>query len=720
MSLRYGNKFWYALSESVGTRMDASPRDLDLTPSGTLGTIIGPGGRTMCDFGAAGNNSLSRADQAELLFGGDWSISMWIRPTSLSGTMGLLSKRPTSGSATGQELSLMLSGGTFSVTLQNAAGTGVTTIGAGVQPTVDVWSHWVVTFDRDGGVNGAGRIEIWRNGASVFATSLVASQTPAAPSVFDPASSRPLLLGMHTASVHPYRGGMGLVGGWDRVLTAAEIALLYGGASGGGLDWPEFATGANTFSVVTGRVRNEPVMRRWLAAAKGDLGAVKTAAMLLSNSSAAFSDTPEPRTGQIHGFKVWARSRAGNEHATGYKPSFVASAQGWWGANDEEYGNVSPGSAHNGGTNQWRIDGGTAYQNGLLTPSCTITNHAGRYSRWANGDSAFYSGAQIGHCISRNAPMGLVGAARRAWITYATQAANGGSIRPVARSFGTGTVMGQAAALISTQTGADAVAHAFCDFTNTDAARDVSINPLGLGDTVAGEICLLGAQVEDAARTSGWSLHLGHGLGGQSMRTYAIWAGAGDVPPSTPPKVGVPATQLQFLLAQAIRLQSNGDHPRLLLIINERLNSRQEALASVGPLKYADGDSPEAYYDSLEEVYTRWLAAWTAVTGAATGLDVLIIGDHPVAGDAEMERYMEAMFDFASDRNCACANIDRLTSAAEIAALGHFAVGNTDLAHMERAGYEMVMARQLDQLLRGDRLSQGTSTIVPLIAGGAL
>ena len=214
----------WPLDESSGARTGASSNAYVLTDINSVGSGTGKDGETAADFENSGSEReyLARASDGAFDPGGDWSVSVWLKPETLSGDMQVIGKDDGSGSDNSRAWRVNTQGGGSGVAKGGAfyrSGTGVNTFDNqdSAELADDSWVHWVITVDVS-----ATDIKQYINGFEVNATNIASAAT----SVW--VGDAELSVGALGNDVGQfYDGLMQKLSFWSRAITSAEVTSIY-------------------------------------------------------------------------------------------------------------------------------------------------------------------------------------------------------------------------------------------------------------------------------------------------------------------------------------------------------------------------------------------------------------------------------------------------------------------------------------------------------------
>lgn len=225
---------YWKMDEASGNRADAHGANT-LTDNNTVGAATGIINNA-ADFELSSSESLSITDAAQsgLDIVGDMSISMWIKPESMTASHGLVTKfQDVAGS---KSYRLHCTTTTIDLTLTangilETAASWTFTLSAGT------WYHLVLAYTAS-----AGSADLYINNSSQ------GTKTGLSTSIFN--SMSVFRLGARSSALDVaeqfYDGLMDEVGIWSRVLTSGEVTSLYGG--GAGLAYPLSTTSIKTIN----------------------------------------------------------------------------------------------------------------------------------------------------------------------------------------------------------------------------------------------------------------------------------------------------------------------------------------------------------------------------------------------------------------------------------------------------------------------------------------
>ena len=177
-------------------------------------------------------------------------------------------------------------------------------------------------------------------------------------------------------------------------------------------------------------------------------------------------------------------------------------------------------------------------------------------------------------------------------------------------------------------------------------------------------------------------------LGGQSARVMAVGFQS------------LNNAALDEFLAGVTRLQVGA--PMLLVRINEGLNDRNDANASVGPSPAAS-NTGAGFRDNIEAIRARLVARWAALGFEPGNLFFLLTVSHVADdGDATLAAFRVAAAAWAAATpNAAAFNFAEAYTHAQMVSGGYYASGGADTAHLTQAGYEALAATEIAALTVG-------------------
>jgi hypothetical protein len=210
---------YYKLEEASGTRVDATGRGNDLSPTNTPGNTTGQIGSAV-SLAAASTQYLGRASTTDLTFGDtDFTLAMWIKYTGGASYPRVISKNGASGN---KEFQLALDTDTgdlaFAVFDASDASAEVVASTFGALGT-GVWHLIVMWHD-----SGANTVNIQVDGGTVDSAGTSGLVVNASTATF--------MLGNAAFADRLWNGAIDECGVWKRVLTSGERTSLYNGGSG--------------------------------------------------------------------------------------------------------------------------------------------------------------------------------------------------------------------------------------------------------------------------------------------------------------------------------------------------------------------------------------------------------------------------------------------------------------------------------------------------------
>lgn len=205
----------FELDEASGVRVDSTVNAYVLTDNNTVGSGTGKDGKTAADFEAGNSEYLSRTSDGAFDPGGDWSVSYWFKPETLSGVFQIIGK--DSGGA-----------GTLRAWGVDTGSTGVIgsfykngasfTFGStdDSQMSNGNWSHVVITVD----VSATAYI-YYIDGSPVADTNAASAATNVQAGTAD------FAIGAKSGGGNYVDGLMQKVAVWDKVVSSGEVTSLY-------------------------------------------------------------------------------------------------------------------------------------------------------------------------------------------------------------------------------------------------------------------------------------------------------------------------------------------------------------------------------------------------------------------------------------------------------------------------------------------------------------
>lgn len=222
MALIDGLRAYWKLDETSGTRYDSTANDNDLTDNNSV--LYGTGKQSnAADFELSNSEYLSIADNAYLSFGDeDFSIVAWVKLESSTEYGGIATKYDYGNADREYTLYYNNSNTKFAFGV-SGDGTASTHVTANTFGAASLATWYFVAAYHDATAN---KIGISVN-AGAFDTANHTAGCNDNVSTF-------LLGGVLSSSAHAQKldGLLDEVGVWNRVLSAAEIGLLYNGGSG--------------------------------------------------------------------------------------------------------------------------------------------------------------------------------------------------------------------------------------------------------------------------------------------------------------------------------------------------------------------------------------------------------------------------------------------------------------------------------------------------------
>ena len=227
---------YWSLEEASGTRVDATGRGNDLSPTAAPGNTTGKVGNALSLNGST--QYISRADNADLSMGDiDFTIAGWFNIPSLA-TWALVTKWNTTGNHREYWLGYFSSKFQFFV---SSNGTATASVAPAATSSTSAW-HFVVCWHDS--VNNFIKISV-DDGA-------VASSSYSS-GVFDDTTEFRIGADVNGSF---FGGPVDEVGIWKRVLTAAEITDLYNSGNGRDYAYISAPSGALLLQSMTGGMRD--------------------------------------------------------------------------------------------------------------------------------------------------------------------------------------------------------------------------------------------------------------------------------------------------------------------------------------------------------------------------------------------------------------------------------------------------------------------------------
>lgn len=153
-------------------------------------------------------------------------------------------------------------------------------------------------------------------------------------------------------------------------------------------------------------------------------------------------------------------------------------------------------------------------------------------------------------------------------------------------------------------------------------------------------------------------------------------------------------------LYEARRLQESVNQiPKIIIVVNSGVNDRNEAETSLGPGKYTDGDSAEAYVDNLKSLISRVEDVWKANFSDGE-LYWLIAPSHPLdQPNEELKTYRSAVKLFADTRfNIHVIDMAEFVNPGVASAQNWYAGEGGNSVHLTQLGYESMATMLLQSL----------------------
>jgi hypothetical protein len=245
--------------------------------------------------------------------------------------------------------------------------------------------------------------------------------------------------------------------------------------------------------------------------------------------------------------------------------------------------------------------------------------------------------------------------------------------------------------LVDASTGAYGIARKDIDLP-ADALRDYHIQVKWAaaespGQVPATDIFGLWWRWINTSRPYGFAYHTLTVQGGQSQRTISTGVRA------------TPALARNYYFGDMRRHQP--DRKNFLFTLVAGLNDRLELAASLGPMSFSPGDSPDAFYGNVHS-YVSWAMEVWAENGwdADDECNFLIRVDHPIAmpDDPKLVSYREAARDIESHfPNVCVSDMSRHLSHDEMETRGYY-LSPADKSHMSLDGYREASRREIEWL----------------------
>lgn len=176
-------------------------------------------------FLATQSEFLSATDSATISFTADFSMIAWIRPDSISGTQGLVTKWDI---GTDHEYALYMEDAKLRFEIDAAANDalGTTYIQSNTDLVANEWYMVAIVYDGTG-VGNAGRLQMYLDGVLEGSATYVGT----IPALIDDGAAD-LHLGAFDSGANFYEGRIGMTALWARQLLLAEIVSIYKGGLG--------------------------------------------------------------------------------------------------------------------------------------------------------------------------------------------------------------------------------------------------------------------------------------------------------------------------------------------------------------------------------------------------------------------------------------------------------------------------------------------------------
>ena len=217
-----------------------------------------------------------------------------------------------------------------------------------------------------------------------------------------------------------------------------------------------------------------------------------------------------------------------------------------------------------------------------------------------------------------------------------------------------------------------------------DASRPQGLEwrlaPFSFSTQFVGDLLAVRSRVEDLDMPRGTVVHTYFFAGGRSARFMAD---------------RVQATSDAAIGAYFRDVRRTCD--RVLLILNQGLNDRNETLASIRGI--TPGNSPDAFVDNMTYVIDRLRGAWIALGWRADQLHVLVCVAHPISTpqSPELQSYLAALRS-SGRTDIAVTSLAEFHSEATYVERGWYASA-TDRSHLSPAGYDAASMTLLQSVL---------------------
>lgn len=297
--------------------------------------------------------------------------------------------------------------------------------------------------------------------------------------------------------------------------------------------------------------------------------------------------------------------------------------------------------------------------------------------------------------IQAASPLNVNSALRYTVAVGGFAAGSGGSVRPAARFGDTPfSLIGQATAPFPTDFGAGQ--RALVQGLTIPAAtrnRPLQFGPYVSGGTAdVGPNVYFGHRVEDTAKQNGISNHALLPLPGNSLREIATAFAA------------IPDARLITYFGTLRTMQmARGWKPRIVVIVQEGMNSRNDQVGSVGPIGGLAGDTGPGYVDNAKAAYNRVRAIWDRKGWDKDELTFLfIIDEFAVENEPKLLAFEASMREWVSSaRGMDLLAMNNVITWPEMLAAGFVGQGGDDV-HKTPAFYAEAYQSRVPKLIYGE------------------
>lgn len=190
----------YTVGDNRGTLYGDTTWSTDGPTSSITGSAVFDGAGDYIDIG----------DISELTFGtSDFSVGFWVKPNSVSGLRGLISKRGTGAAGTNPGWGIRQSNANLYLEFDDGTANSIVNTIAGVALTTNTWSYIEFTFDR------SGYCTVYVDGAYFNQVDISA--------IGDISGSQPLQFGSTPTYAYDFQGNLSDVRIWNYVRPQSEI-----------------------------------------------------------------------------------------------------------------------------------------------------------------------------------------------------------------------------------------------------------------------------------------------------------------------------------------------------------------------------------------------------------------------------------------------------------------------------------------------------------------